>query len=594
MSQRPRATIGRRTHRYSPLLSGLVSVLLAVFVLPSALNVPQSNPNQTLEFAPVPPQDDQPPPVETGNVASLSLGSSSDLSGDVVGGAGPGLPPPPPLPEGEGARPVTKRCLGDPPRQTEDPMSPPCVAHFDGDNGGATHTGVTSDEVRLVIFMPGSSGGASSRGLESTPTNTWVDLSEPPEGGDEVVYTRVFRAYQRHFNLRYQTYWRNVHFWIHYDGGGEERTPEHRRAQALEAKQHVDPFAVLGFVGVSSSAYFEALNELGIVSFIGNWTGITGFGQTEAFFRKRPGHAWSYNPSLDNRADLYSSYVCSKVAPYQVSFSGNDDHGQERVFGLLRTVSVTDYAVYGEMIRQRLRDCGMTFAEGTYGAAGSEDDAAAATNIARFRQEGVTTILFTGSDVTHTQAAGGLGWYPEWVLAGDDTSEREFQSRIQHQGAFQYVRGVTVYPAVTDPQDQACVRAYLEVEPDAPMADITGTACQFFHHLRQVFIGIQVAGPRLTPEAMDRGFHAIPAIPSGDPEVPACFYEPGDFTCVKDAQAQWWDPQGQAPGRRGNGCWRMIEQGQRYLAGTWPEGDVEQQRGDAGTDACTTQGPDVT
>src|SRR5687767_1100554 len=42
------------------------------------------------------------------------------------------------------------RCVGDPPRQIEDPQSPPCVPFWSGDNGGATYKGVTRDEVRIA------------------------------------------------------------------------------------------------------------------------------------------------------------------------------------------------------------------------------------------------------------------------------------------------------------------------------------------------------------------------------------------------------------------------------------------------------------
>ncbi|HEX9889545.1 MAG TPA: hypothetical protein VGA69_08725 [Nitriliruptorales bacterium] len=132
-----------------------MAVLLAVFVLPSALNVPQSNPTQTLEFAPVPPVDEDAPPPATGNTASLGLGSSSTApSGDTLGGDGIGLPPPPPVPEGEGTVPVAKRCVKTPQgaRQTEDPLSPPCVGYFEGDNGGATYQGVSGDELRIAIY----------------------------------------------------------------------------------------------------------------------------------------------------------------------------------------------------------------------------------------------------------------------------------------------------------------------------------------------------------------------------------------------------------------------------------------------------------
>jgi hypothetical protein len=96
--------------------------------------------------------------------------------------------------------------------------------------------------------------------------------------------------------------------------------------------------------------------------------------------------------------------------------------------------------------------------------------------------------------------------------------------------------------------------------------------------MRQLFTGIQVAGPRLTPESMEKGFRAIPSIQSKDPYVPACFYEPGDFTCVKDATYMWWDPDAETRDRLSGaptqGCWRMREDGLRYLRDGWPRENV--------------------
>src|SRR5690349_12991936 len=37
--------------------------------------------------------------------------------------------------------PRQRKCVGNPPRQIEDPQSPPCVPFFVGDNGGATWKG---------------------------------------------------------------------------------------------------------------------------------------------------------------------------------------------------------------------------------------------------------------------------------------------------------------------------------------------------------------------------------------------------------------------------------------------------------------------
>src|SRR5439155_27088732 len=133
-----------------PLVSLLLVLVLALAVLPSALSLPQSNPSTTLEYAPVPPDDSSNPPPNDGNLSSLGLATSGSLGVGEDGGAlgvggGAGA-------SGAGKNPSTKRCVGRPPRQTEDPMSPPCVAYFNGDNFGATYSGVTASEIRMLFY----------------------------------------------------------------------------------------------------------------------------------------------------------------------------------------------------------------------------------------------------------------------------------------------------------------------------------------------------------------------------------------------------------------------------------------------------------
>src|SRR5258708_34598114 len=65
-----RADWGRR---YPPLVVVGVALALALFALPSALNLPQANPGRTLEYAPVPGNGSQ--PNAGGNFAGLGLGS---------------------------------------------------------------------------------------------------------------------------------------------------------------------------------------------------------------------------------------------------------------------------------------------------------------------------------------------------------------------------------------------------------------------------------------------------------------------------------------------------------------------------------------
>jgi hypothetical protein len=102
--------------------------------------------------------------------------------------------------------------------------------------------------------------------------------------------------------------------------------------------------------------------------------------------------------------------------------------------------------------------------------------------------------------------------------------------------------------------------------------DIQG-ACSRYEDLRQLFTGIQVAGPHLGPDSVDQGFHAIPPKPGITPQSPSCFYLAQDYTCLKNAVAEWWSTSG-GPYSQGRPCYRMSARAARFNAGQWPEGDV--------------------
>src|SRR5204862_3867403 len=98
-------------YRYGPLAAVIALVVLVIAALPSALNLPQANPTETAEYAPVPPSDTLNPPPPLGNLSSLGLAGSSSLeSGGAPGGneGGATTTVPPGKPNGTGATPRTK------------------------------------------------------------------------------------------------------------------------------------------------------------------------------------------------------------------------------------------------------------------------------------------------------------------------------------------------------------------------------------------------------------------------------------------------------------------------------------------------------
>ncbi len=598
MGARPNSRNPRALRDHPPLVIALSLLLAMLSALPSSLNLPRSDPAETLEYAPVPPENqDAPPP--SGNFSTLGLGASSSTAALTEE-----TPPETPSDGAIGGRavksPSTKRCVGNPPRQTEDPLSPPCVSRFEGDNFGSTYIGVARDEVRVLFYIDSSSGGRPLPGSTSRADDEWartgyVDFLEPAADNEE-PRARMLRVWQRYFNERYQTYGRLVHFFAYFNGGA--RTPEQRRADAVDNLERIRPFAVVNFAATNTVPYVAAMTRRGVLVFAAGSFGSVG--ESKSYFTSSRGLIWSFDPTIEHRARLFTSWVCRKVVPFAVSSSGSEFVGRPRKLGLLSQKSdrTPELEAYARLIRSGIQACGGNFAvDVTFPQAQvpTQSPQPAIDNIARFRTNNVTTIIWAGGgDSAHSQQAARTGYFPEWIVAPDGLNDTTFMAQFQDQTAWQYAWVMTPQTRQGQPSEQQCSQAAKEADPAAPQIDVTNWGCPQYPYVQHLFIAIQVAGPRLGPPSIEKGFRAIPPIASSNPSVPACFYEPNDYTCVKDAMAEWWDPDGRDPAGNRPGCWRMPEGGRRYLTGygddsTWPATDLAAER-NLDSDVCNAQG----
>lgn len=578
--------------KYGPLAVLVAAVVLTIFTLPSGLILPQASPTQTLEYAPVPPNGSSPP---GGNFSGLGLGSSSTLGTQPFGG----LAQPPPV---SGQSPTSKHCVGSPPRQTEDPLSPPCVGFYNGDNGGATYTGVTRDEVTVLYYLDG--GGTdytTSAGPQNIPTSTYVDLGTDPGTGDG-IWPPMLRIAQTDFNARYQTYNRRVHFWIYFDAtaASSSSTPTERRQDAIDNWQKLHPFAVIAYPQFDSQDYLDVMASHGVLSLSGSKEFNYGsIGAPSSYFQKYPGILWSFEPSIDYRAEMFAHLICAEVAGRQVQFSGNvTDIGKKRVLGLLvsQFPSYPEQQEYAVDVKNDLPKCGahVDYYGNKYDVSGAGEQVNATNQMATFQSDGVTTIIDPGQGVWESRGAASLHYYPEWIVGGDGLADATLNGSLQDQTVWKNAWLMTTFVRRgPNPTDDPCVQSALEADPGASVNDVLQYYCPLYDSTRQLFTAIQVAGPHLDPAQVDQGFHAIPKISSSNNRVPACFYYSGDYTCVKDAALEWWDPAGNDPeygstsGSGASGCWRMVEGGARYLD-NWPDRELSSAKKQL-NDACNGQ-----
>ena len=592
--------------RYPPLLTMLIALILAVVVLPSSLNLPQTNPTQTLEFAPVPPDDENDDDPQ-GNTAALGAGDSSTIGSQGDGGTGDGPGSGGSEDDGLGGRvDPNVQCVGKPPRQTFDPLSPPCVPFWDPteDNGGATYPGVTKDEVRLLFYLDGSINyiEASNAGNRAAPSSTLYDIGQTEDecratssnqGGCNHLTIQALRVWQDYFNQRFQTYGRFVHFYAYFGGG---RLDTDRRQDAATAYAKVEPFGVVSIAQGAEEAFLDSMARRGVLNF-GSFAP-----REREFFDQFPGQIWSYLPSAAALTETYGTYVCQKVIgpdpsnPYPSVMADPTLNGRPRKLAMLHTTSKNwpGLRSMAATVKQRIQGCGGVIADTiTYDSCclareGGSVSPAAQQDMQRLRNQGVTTILWTGGvTADYSKAAASIGYFPEWIVLGDSVLDAHHPVRLSDSSVPFDGHAVVVSPQPFKPslEQQRCYAAFREVDSTYPNTDFQYT-CDWYDDLFQFFVGVQVSGPFLGPTQMNKGFRAIPQRYVGRPDVPACFYPPGDYTCIKDAQVLYWNASDVPPGDERPGCWKAIENGRRYGPGQWPAGNIDAQI--EGNEPCTT------
>jgi len=461
------------------------------------------------------------------------------------------------------------------------------VASFTGDNGGATYQGVSREEIKILLHLEGNYCDAGSRDNQCRPNGKMFDMAKPlPENNQGIYWLEAAQIWQRYFNERFQTYGRFAHLFVSFGTG---QSAEEARSDAAEDYNRLKPFAVVvqDAPYQASLPYVDLMVRKGVLAF-----GI-GSQLTEELFRRGAGKLWTYWPSVEGQARQFVDYVCTKVVPFPASFGGNDGapdarlhNGQPRRLALLYVNNQTQAAKkrFTALAREGIARCGGNFvSEGTFPQSGficcsPENNQAAVENMTRFRSEGVTTIIWPqGFSPEQSQAAGKQGYFPEWILAGDRQQEELVPTKYQDPSVWRHAVVVTNVPMTGPVRTQICYQAIREVSPEYLDRD-SSIPCRLYEDFRQLFIGIQVAGPKLTPASLEKGFRAIPNRPSGSPTVPACFYSPGDYTCVKDSIAQYWDSAATSTYSSSTGCYRVPQGARRFLPGDWPETDVIAER----------------
>ncbi|MCU1591890.1 MAG: hypothetical protein JWP11_3146 [Frankiales bacterium] len=545
--------------RTPAVVLGTFVVALSVLVAAVALTSRGQTPPAVAEFAPQPVQQ-----------IKKALDAQPDEVADKGSGAGIGASPSPspgttrpgasrlPSPRPALVVPRIRQCVGDPPRQTEDPQSPPCVAYSDPklDNGGATAKGVTRNEITIAV-----------------PTQFLEDTSIAPK-------LATF------FNKRFELYGRKLVIQPFTPTGcasGSQPDPAKMRDDAVAVDEELQAFATLAYCNASGADhhYYDALAQRKTISVTdGNLT--TG---VESHYAAHAPYEWNVQPGVDTILANTAQFICGKLAARPPKYAGPAQaRAATRKFGLIYTRAVDGTVPDISPLRNGLKSCGQSLFE-VRDDQSSDASRNGVNTMVSMQNAGVTSVLCVCNNLDtrgiYMPAASGQGYEPEWVESTyiNNDLDNSYNSGNAPPDQSSHVLGVIFRNKLLPKQDMPWYWALREADPNAsPSAGAYYSANSRYEQLLLLASGIQLAGPHLTPQSFAAGlFRARFPNPGaeGAPYYQARVgFDGGRHTMSADAAMFWYDPQRPGtidPSVPGAICY--VDRGRRFALGGWTRSD---------------------
>ena len=443
-----------------------------------------------------------------------------------------------------------------------DYFRPECYAPFDGDNGGATATGVTADEITLVFY----------EGQENDPVINYITDAIAVDDTNAQQFETMAEIV-RYYETYYELYGRHINL-VTYEGTGNATDEIAARADAAAIVEQYHPFAVLNGPDLTSAFADELAARQTLC------IGCTP-GQPAEFYTDRDPYIFGLDGSSLQKQAHVLEFLEKQIIGKNAEHGGDAVKDKPRVFGYVYLESSGASADLAARMGDDMEALGAPFAESiAYNLVPAEIQQTASLVISRMKAAGVTTIVFNGDPVTPrelTKEATAQEYFPEWVVAAATLVDVTAFARTYDQEQWQHAFGVTQLAARVNPLEAGYFANYVWFTGVEPPADDTIGVFAVYPAL--FFAVLQYTGPDLTAE----NFRAALFASAGTiPGISAPFLTYGDkgywggvpdYQGVDDATVFWWDAT--ATGideirREGTGMYQYVDGGLRYLPGEWP------------------------
>lgn len=528
-----------RRPRGPGVVYGVLSLVLLLVVGVLALSAAQPPPPTIAEFAPQAVEQITDAPNEqassVGGGKSVGCGTTvtCDEKGDPI--LGPGTTPPPI------DVPRLRKCVGEPPRQIDDPQSPPCVPYWDGDNGGATWRGVTRDQIIVAI-----------------PSNE--------------AFKKEYEAF---FNRRFEFYGRKLKLVTFNGGEGSGLSPK-MISNAVAVDEQIGAFAstMYGDADGREYVFYDELARRKILTVNSRPTN-----EGEEHFRKMHPYQWGYIPGFDQMSRNKADMTCRMLKGKPAAFAGGVQKGQQRKFATVLSISKDGTTPDLTAFNAVLSGCGVSPQRyDVQRGDGPAMSAQAKSVVAQMQSENLTTVLcecHASVFQLMMDESTKIAFFPEWIVGNYGYANEEIVAQAFDASQVPQVFGLYWWSKQVLPSDSPWYWALKEVDPKYTIAGNSNyyQARWLYTNLLVLAAGIQMAGPNLTPSTFGTGLQkaVFPNPASGQsPYWQGKMSFQNDHIAVEDAAMIWMSRTERSSWDNGLGANCYRDKGVRFKLGSWP------------------------
>ena len=444
----------------------------------------------------------------------------------------------------------------------------PCLAAFEGDNGGATYRGVSADKILLV----------QRKAPESANSQAVAAISEGAGFADAETVAAVRKVWIDYFNKTYELYGRQVDLQI-FDSTGDgtaEAQGKGIEAACNDATAIVQERKAFGVAVEGGSIPFsQCAGERELVVF------SAAAYYPEGFYKKYEPYLWHTITECERISNQLAEYIGKRLMNRPAKWAGDPALQQKKRFF---ATYVPDNDGYQQCVKRTEQEVRSKYGlepgpRYNYQLDVSRFPDQAAQAVVQFRSAGVTTVILACDPISIiflTQAAQNQNFNPEWLLLGVALQDTDNFGRSYDQEQVDgHMFGLSQLGAtqkVLGPNSEPGRLFKLVTGKEIP----PGTDGGYFT-LVHTFNLLQAAGPILTPQTMADGARKLP--PGGAPDYPAGYWslaqspdggDGGDHSEIDDSREVYWmgSVTSRADGKKGT----FVETngGKRFRNGEWP------------------------